>query len=138
MNEKTDHLHYSALTGTLEDDMWIIDSGASRHMIGDQVRLSSLNEKKTSYKVELGDKNTYPVEGIAQAYDKLKTSNNVHLRNVLYVLGLEKNIVLMYFLEDKWNIISFVYGKVLSWSRDSSIENGRVIETREGRLYKLL
>jgi hypothetical protein len=27
MNEKTDHLHYSALTGTLEDDMWIIDSG---------------------------------------------------------------------------------------------------------------
>jgi hypothetical protein len=29
MNEKTDHLHYSSLTGTLEDDMWIIDSGAS-------------------------------------------------------------------------------------------------------------
>jgi hypothetical protein len=61
MNEKIDHLHYSTLTGTLEDDMWIIDSGASRHMTGDQVRLSSLNEKKTSYKVELGDKNTYTV-----------------------------------------------------------------------------
>jgi hypothetical protein len=26
-------LHYSALTGTIEDDMWIIDSGASRHMM---------------------------------------------------------------------------------------------------------
>jgi hypothetical protein len=47
MNEKTNHLHYSALTGTLEDDMWIIDSGASRHMTGDQARLSNLNEKKT-------------------------------------------------------------------------------------------
>jgi hypothetical protein len=34
-----DYLHYSALTGILEDDMWIIDSGASRHMTGDQVRL---------------------------------------------------------------------------------------------------
>jgi hypothetical protein len=97
MNEKTNHLHYSALTGTLEDDMWIIDSGASRHMIGDQARLSNLNEKKTSYKVELGDKNTYPVEGIGQASVNLKTA--------------------------------FVDGKVLSWPRDSSIENARVIGT---------
>jgi hypothetical protein len=62
MNEKTNHLHYSTLTRTLEDDMWIIDSGPSRHMTGDQARLSNLNEKKTSYKVELGDKNTYPIE----------------------------------------------------------------------------
>jgi hypothetical protein len=35
MNEKTSHLHYSTLTRTIEDDMWIIDSGASRHMTGD-------------------------------------------------------------------------------------------------------
>jgi hypothetical protein len=46
-------LHYSTLTGTIEDDMWIIDNGASRHMTGDQARLSNLNEKKTSYKVEI-------------------------------------------------------------------------------------
>jgi hypothetical protein len=88
MNEKTDHLHYSAFTGTLEDDMWIIESGASRHITGDQARLSNLIENKTSYKVELGDKNTYPVEGIGQASLKLRTCNNVHLRNVLYVPGL--------------------------------------------------
>jgi hypothetical protein len=67
MSEKTSHLHYSALTGTIEDDMWIIDSGASRHMTGDQTRLSNINEKKTSYKVELGDKITFPVEGFGQA-----------------------------------------------------------------------
>ena len=72
MSEKTSYLHYSTLIGTIEDDMWIIDSGASRHMMGDQPRLSSLNEK-TSYKVELGDKSTYPVEGFGQASVKLKT-----------------------------------------------------------------
>jgi hypothetical protein len=138
MKEKTSLLHYSALTGTLEDDMWIIDNGASRHMTGDQARLSNLNEKKTSYKVELGDKNTYPVEGFGQASVKLKTINNVHLSNVLYVPGLEKNLVSISFLEDKGNIIAFVDGKVLSWPRDSSIENARVIGTREGRLYRLL
>jgi hypothetical protein len=42
MNEKMNHLHYSTLIGTLEDDMWIIDSGYSRHMTGDQARLSNL------------------------------------------------------------------------------------------------
>jgi hypothetical protein len=59
MSETISLLHYSTLTRTIEDDMWIIDSGASRHMTGDQARLSNLNEKKTSYKVELGDKRTY-------------------------------------------------------------------------------
>jgi hypothetical protein len=138
MSEKTSHLHYSALTGTIEDDMWIIDSGASRHMTGDQARLSNLNEKKTSYKVELGDKSTYPVEGFGQASVKLKTGNNVYLSNVLYVPGLEKNLVSISCLEDKGNIIAFVDGKVLSWHKDSSIENARVIGTRKGNLYRLL
>jgi hypothetical protein len=138
MNEKADRLHYSALAGSLEDNMWIIDSGASRHMTGDQVRLSNLNEKKTSHKVELGDKNTYPVKGIGQASIKLESGNNVHLSNVLYVPGLEKNLVSISCLEDKGNRIAFVDGEVLSWSRDSSIENARVIGTREGRLYRLL
>jgi hypothetical protein len=101
MCEKINLLHYSTLTGMIEYDMWIIDSGASRHMMGDQARVSNLNEKKTSYKVELGDKITYPVEGFGQASIKLESSNHVHLRNVLYVLGLEKNIVLISCLEDE-------------------------------------
>jgi hypothetical protein len=72
MSKGINLLHYSALTGTIEDGMWIIDSGASRNMTGDQARLSNLNEKKTSYKVELGDKTTYPVEGFGQASIKMK------------------------------------------------------------------
>jgi hypothetical protein len=138
LNEKTSHLHYLALTGTIEDDMCIIDSGASRHMTGDQARLSNLNEKKTLYKVELGDKSTYLVEGFGQASVKLKTWNIVHLSNVLYVPGLEKNLVFISCLEDKGNIIAFVDGKVLSWHKDFSIENARVIGTRKGNLYRLL
>jgi hypothetical protein len=107
-------------------------------MSGDQARLSNINEKKTSYKVDLGEKITYPVEGFGQASVKLKIGNNVHLSNVLYVPGLEKNIVSIYFLEEKGNIIDFVDGKVLSWHKDSSIENARVIGTHEGNLYRLL
>jgi hypothetical protein len=138
MSETISLLHYSALTITIEDDMWIIDSGAYRHMTRDQARLSNLNEKKTSYKVELGDKTTYPVEGFGQASIKMKTSNYVHLSNVLCVPSLEKNLVLISCLEDKGNIIAFVDGKVLSWHKCSSIENARVIGSREENLYRLL
>ena len=63
MSETISLLHYSALTRMIENDMWIIDSGSSRHMMGDQAKLSNINEKKTSYEVELQDKSTYPVEG---------------------------------------------------------------------------
>jgi hypothetical protein len=138
MSETISLLHYSTLTGTIEDDTWIIDGGASRHMMGDQSRLSNLNEKKTSYKVDIGDKTTYPMEGFGQASIKMKTCNYVHLRNVLYVPGLEKNLVSISCLEDKGNIIAFVDGKVLSWHKDSNIENDRVIGSREGNLYRLL
>jgi hypothetical protein len=138
MCETISVLHYSTLTGTIEDDMWIIDSGASRHMTGDQARLSNLNERKTSYKVELGDKSTYPVEGFGQASVKLESCNHVHLSNVLYVPGLEKNLVSISCLEDKGNIIAFMDGKVLSWHKNSSIEDARVIGSREGNLYRLL
>jgi hypothetical protein len=138
MCETISLLHYSALTGTIEDDMWIIYSGASRHMTGDQARLSNLNEKKTSYKVELGDKSTYPVEGFGQASVKLESGNHVHLSNVLYVPGLENNLVSISCLENKGNRIAFVDEKVLSWHKNSSIENARVIGSREGNLYRLL
>jgi hypothetical protein len=97
-----------------------------------------LNEKKTSYKVELGDKNTYLVGGIGEASFKLKSGHNVHLSNVLYVPSLEKNLVSISCLKGKGNRIAFVDGEVLSWSRDTSIENARVIGTREGRLYRLV
>jgi hypothetical protein len=68
----------------------------------------------------------------------LELGNNFHLSNVLYVPSLENNLVHISFLEEKGNIIAFVDGEVLSWSRDSSIKNAKVIGTHEGRLYRLL
>jgi hypothetical protein len=68
----------------------------------------------------------------------LKSGNNVHLSNVLYVPGLENNLVSISFLEDKGNMIAFVDGKVLSWHKDYIIENSRFIGSREGNMYRLL
>jgi hypothetical protein len=111
-HEETYFFYYSTLTGSFEDDMWSVDSGASRHMTGDHENISSMKEKETSHKAELGDKNSYAVKGIGKASIKMESGNNVHLRNVLYVPGLKKNLVSISFLEEKGDRIAFVDGKV--------------------------
>ena len=47
----------SALTGTVThgNDTWLVDSGASKHMIGYKDYLSTLVEKESHQKVKLGD-----------------------------------------------------------------------------------
>jgi hypothetical protein len=139
-HEDTNFFYFSALAGSIEDndDMWLIDSGASRHMTGDHVNLSSMREKRISHRVELGDNNSYAVKGIGKASIELESGNNVHLSNVLYVPGLKKNLVSISCLEDKGDIIAFVDGKVLVWPKGSSIDDARVIGIHDGRLYKLL
>ena len=107
-------------------------------MIGDRKNFSSMKENETPHKVELGDKNSYAVKGIGQGTIKMESGNSIHLSNVLYVPGLKKNLVSISCLEEKGDRVDFLDGKVLVWSKDSKIENARVIGTCEGRLYKLL
>jgi hypothetical protein len=59
----------SALLGTITQgsDTWLIDSGASKHMIGFINSLSSLTEKSSSLQVELGDDSRHAVKGFGEA-----------------------------------------------------------------------
>jgi len=51
---------------------------------------------------------------------------------------LKKNLVSIFCLEDKGDIIAFVDGKVLFWSKGSSIDGARVIWICDGRMYRLV
>jgi hypothetical protein len=62
--------------------MWLIDNGASRHMPGDRKKISSMKEKETPHKVDLGDKNSYVVKGIGQATIKMESGNSIQLNSV--------------------------------------------------------
>jgi hypothetical protein len=137
-HDETYFFYYSAITGTVEDDMWLIDSGASMHMTGDRKNLSSMKEYETPHKVELGDNNSYAVKGIGQATIKMESGDSIHLSDVLYVPSLKMNLVYISSLEEKQDRVAFVDGKVLVWTKDSTIENVRIIGTREGSLYKLV
>jgi hypothetical protein len=106
-------------------------------MTGDHRNFSSMKEKETPHKVELGDNKSYADKRIGKATIKMESHNSIHLSNVLYVLGLKKNLVSISFLEEKGYRVAFVDGKFLVWSKDSKIENDIVFGTYEGRLYKL-
>jgi hypothetical protein len=137
-HDKENLFYYSTLIGSIEDCIWSIDSQASRHMTGDHKNFSSMKEKETPHKVDLGDKKYYAVKEIGQATIKMELGNYIQLSNVLYVLGLKNNLVSIYFLEEKGYRVAFVDGKFLVWSKYSNIEDAKVIGIHEEILYKLL
>ena len=58
-------LFISALAGTVPttSDTWLIESGASKHMIGYKDNLSEVVEKESHLRVVLGDDANYTVKG---------------------------------------------------------------------------
>jgi len=82
---------FSALFGTFQDeDIWVIDGGASRHMTGHSYQLKTLSKGKYAYSMELGDNKSYPVKGIGSTSIKLEDGSNIHLNNILFVPNLHK------------------------------------------------
>ena len=57
----------SSLTGAIThgSDTWLINSGASKHMIRHKDSLSYLTKKYYSHKVQLGHDYQYPIKGMA-------------------------------------------------------------------------
>jgi len=129
----------AALIGSLTDDnAWIIDSGTSRHMTGESRKLHTLSKESSSHVVELGDNKNYAVRGLGSTSLQLDNGSKLHLHNIRYVLGLKKNLLSIYFLEDKGERISFVDGKVLVLGMNASIDKARVSGVSEGSLYQVI
>ena len=81
---------FSTLSGSVtpEEGTWIIDSGASKHMIGKKTTLSNIEEKKYPQKVSLGDDYQYPIKSIDESRYKLDSGTSMKMKEVLYVLGV--------------------------------------------------
>lgn len=125
---------FSALFGTFKDDnVWVIDNGASKHMTGECNQPQTLLKGSSSHSIKLGDNNNYPVKGIGSTSLELDSSGSIHLNNILYVLGLKKNLLSISCLEDKGDRVAFVDGKVLVWGKCPSIDEAMVT----GTLYRL-
>ena len=90
-----DHVLFSALSGsvTAREDTWIIDSAASKHMIGQKYILSSIIENDFPQKVSLGDDYQYPIKGMGESTYKLDSRTPMRMKDVLYVPSLKKNLL---------------------------------------------
>ena len=68
-----DHVLISSLSGSVSprEDTWLIDSSASKHMMGKKNTLSCILENKFSQKVTLGDDYQYPIKAIGESNYKL-------------------------------------------------------------------
>ena len=89
-------------------------------------------------KVELGEDNTYAIKGVGSMSFQLDSGMIIHIEEILYVLGLKKNLLSVAILEEKEFTIVFSREKALMWPKDGNMSSTIMIGICEGNLYKVL
>ena len=110
----------SALMGNVShgSNDWLIDSGASKHMIGFKESFVKLLEHESPHKVKLGDDYQYPIKGGGESSYKLDSGKSLKMKNVLFVPSLKKSLLSISTLDAKGMRVSFVDGQVLMWPKE--------------------
>jgi hypothetical protein len=134
-----DHVLISALSGSIipGEDTWLIDNGASKHMMGQRNILSYISKNKFSQKVTLGDDYQYAIKGVGESNHKLNSWNSLKMKDVLYVPGLTKNLLSISDLEKKGFRFSFTDGEFLMWAKGETLNEAIIIGSEENGMYKL-
>ena len=82
----------------------------------------------------LGDDYQYPIKGMGEASFKLDFRKSMKMKDVLYVLGLKKNLLFISTLDTKGFKVAFIDGEVLMWTKGKTIDDVVVIGVEEGGL----
>jgi hypothetical protein len=72
-----------------------------------------LIKKDSPHKAKLGDYYQYPIKGVGEDSFQLDFRKLMKIKDVLFILGLSKNILSISTLEEKGFRISFFDGEVL-------------------------
>jgi len=108
----------------------MVDSGASIHFCGYKKFFSNLVERGTSLKFILEDNSTYLVKGFGSRKFNLDSRDIFLLHEVMYILGVKKNLISISSLEDKWMRVSFIRGKFLTWPMESDLRDDFTLGSR--------
>ena len=82
---------YIATTAFVQDPAWYLDSGAAHHTTSNPTSLSSKSEYKGLGMLTVGNGTSLPISHIGNSY--LSTSKLLHLRNILLVPSIKKNLI---------------------------------------------
>ena len=98
-----EYVMISTLTGTIThgSNDWLIDSGASKHMTRFKESFVKLSEHESPHKVKLGDDYQYPIKGSGESSYKLDSGKSMKMKEVLFILGLKKNLLSISALDAK-------------------------------------
>ena len=83
---KEEYVLFSTLSlpVTHGEDTWLIDSGASKHLIGKKKSLSKLEENNSPQKVSLVYEYQYPIKGIGESSYKLDSGTSMKMKYCMY------------------------------------------------------
>jgi hypothetical protein len=124
-------------TRTTYSDMWYIDGVVSCHMTGIHDHLTNLTQIG-DVEVVLGDDRVVKAVGCGTVSFQRQSLPPMLLTEVLYVLGLNKNLVSVFAIEERGYEVLFRDGQVLLFPKGSSITSTKVIGTRHEKLYNLM
>ena len=127
----------ACLTSTTGSNIWYIDSGGSHrfsHMTGHKIFFRDLQEGGTRIHVELGDDARYQAQGVGTLSFERESGKPLNFTNVLYVLGLTKNLISNSTLEDKGYQVKFRDHRVYIRPKGSDRSLDRVIGRRSGKV----
>ena len=116
--------------------IWYVDSGASRHMIGARDQFTHFSDRRINLEVELGDESIVRAVGVGTISFQRESLPPLAVSEVLYVLGLRKNLIFVSTIEAKGYGVTFRGGQVIMYPKGSLIESGKVIGLCHERLYR--
>jgi hypothetical protein len=117
--------------------IWYIDSGASSHMTSVREHFTDLRDPEVKMEIALGDDTIVRVACGRMTFQR-DTMSPISSRDVLYVLGLKKNLISVSTLQDRGLEVSFRGTEILIQPKGSRLTSGQVIRVRDGKLYILL
>ncbi|XP_066347941.1 uncharacterized protein [Miscanthus floridulus] len=118
-----------------EEDIWIMDSGCSRHMTGDDKWFSSLTPTSVKENITFGDKS----QGKVMAHGCIKVTDKYMLKDVALVKNLHYNLLsVSQLLEDDFEdeAFSHVHDLVLKLKNELSNNAVRAIRSDNGTEFK--
>ena len=80
----------------------------------------NLSEHESPHNVKLGDDYQYPIKGSGESSYMLKSGKSMMMKDVLFVPGLNKNLLSIFALDAKGMRVTFVDGQVLMWPKGKS------------------
>ena len=86
----------------------------------------------------LGDDHTVREVGVGTVSFERESYPPLRLTEVLYILGLKKNLVSVSFIEDKGFVVVFRDRQVLIYPKGGNITSVKVVGVRQGIMYRLV